>query len=100
MKVKRICFVDELQDFSRVHAKSGGLTLNNDYNALYAEYLFRAKGNTNDWLSYKVAAPIESVKVVAFYAKDMADLTLQVSADGETFSNLRPRARNAAWAAR
>jgi mannan endo-1,4-beta-mannosidase len=88
--VKRVCLADELQDFSRVHAKSDGLALNNDYNALYAEYLFRAKGNTNDWLSYKVPAPIESVKVVAFYAKDAADLTLQVSADGKTFDNLRP----------
>jgi mannan endo-1,4-beta-mannosidase len=88
--VKRVCLADELQDFSRVHAKSGGLTLDNDYNALYAEYLFRAKGNTNDWLSYNVAAPLESVKVVAFYAKDMTDLTLHVSADGVTFRDLRP----------
>jgi hypothetical protein len=91
VKVKRVCFVDELQDFSRVHAKSGGLTLNNDYNALYAEYLFRAKGSTNDWLSYKVAAPIESVKVVAFFAKDTADLTLQVSAEGRKFTALEPK---------
>ena len=41
--VKRVCLADELQDFSRAHAKSDGLKLNNDYNALYAEYLFRAK---------------------------------------------------------
>lgn len=88
--VKRVCLADELQDFSRVHAQSAGLTLTNDYNALYAEYLFRAKGNTTDWLSYQVAAPIESVKVVAFYAKELAGLTLQVSADGETFRNLQP----------
>jgi hypothetical protein len=90
VKVKRVCLADELQDCSRVHAKSDGLKLNNDYNALYAEYLFRAKGSTNDWLSYKVAAHIESVKVTAFFAKDTADLTLQVSADGRTFTALQP----------
>jgi hypothetical protein len=88
--VKRVCLADELQDFSRVHAKSDVLMLNNDYNALYAEYLFRAKGNTNDWITYKVPGAIESVKVVAFFGQASADLVLQVSADGTTFSELRP----------
>lgn len=91
VKVKRVCLADELQDFSRVHAKSDGLTMNNDYNAIYAEYLFRAKGSTNDWLSYKVTAPIESVKAVAFFGKQIADLTLQVSADGAKFTDLQPK---------
>ena len=91
VKVKRVCFVDELQDFSRVHAKSDGLTLNNDYNALYAEFLFRAKGSTNDWVSYKVSGPMESVKVTAFFAKELTDLTLQVSADGKTFTALQSK---------
>lgn len=91
VKVKRVCFVDELQDFSRVQAKSGGLTMNNDFNALYAEFLFRAKGGANDWLSYKVPAPMQTVKVVAFFAKEMTDLTLQVSADGKKFTTLQPK---------
>ena len=91
VKVKRVCFVDELQDFSRVHAKSDGLTLNNEYNALYAEYLFRAKGGANDWLSYQVPAPMQSVKVVAFFGKEIADLTLQVSPDGKKFATLQPK---------
>ena len=78
VNVRRICLADELQDFSRVAAKSDGLTLNNDYNALYAEYLFRAKGSTNDWLSYKVPGKIELVKAVAFCPGDkIADLQLQ-----------------------
>ena len=89
--VKRICFVDELQDFSRVSAKSAGLKLNNEYNCLYAEYLFRAKGSTNDWVTYQVPAPMESVKVVAFLGKESADLALQVSGDGTTFTDLKPK---------
>lgn len=91
VEVKRVCFVDELQDFSRVQARSDGLTMNNDYNALYAEFLFRAKGGANDWLSYKVPAPMKTVKVIAFFAKELADLTLQVSADGKKFTVLQPK---------
>jgi len=76
--VKRLCFVDELQDFSRVAARSDGLRLNNDYNALYAEFLFRAKGSTNDWLTYKVPGTIESINIVAFCSGDkISDLQLQ-----------------------
>ncbi|MBI5684888.1 MAG: cellulase family glycosylhydrolase [Verrucomicrobia bacterium] len=91
VNVKHVCFADELQDFSRVQAKSDTLKLDNDYNAIYAEYLFRAKGSTNDWLSYKVPAAMMSVKVTAFFAKETADLTLQVSADGKKFITLQPK---------
>lgn len=90
VKVAEVCFVDELQDFSRVLAKSDGLELNNDYNAMYAEYLFRAKGDTNDWASYRVGGKIDSVKVVAFHGKERADLELRVSRDGEEFVSLEP----------
>jgi len=90
VQVKRVCLADELQDFSRIHARSDGLTLNNDYNALYAEFLFRAKGSTNDWLAYKVPGKIESIKVIAFFGQDIADFTFHVSADGTTFNNLQP----------
>jgi hypothetical protein len=90
-KVERICLADELQDFSRVLGKSEGLTLTNDFNALYAEYLFRAKGTAGDWLSYEVPGPMQSVKIVAFCAKDLADLTLQVSADGRIFTPIQPQ---------
>ena len=91
--VKRVCLVDELQDFSRVAAKSDGLKLDNNYNAVYAEYLFRAVGDANEWVRYETAGPIEKVKVVAFFPKDAPDLTLQVSADGKTFAALESQRR-------
>ncbi len=84
--VKRVCLADELQDFSKALAKSEGLKPNNDYNALYAEYLFRAQGSAGDWISYRVPSHIESVRIVTFFAKDIADFTLELSADGESFS--------------
>jgi mannan endo-1,4-beta-mannosidase len=88
--VKRVCLADEFQDFTRVHAKSEGLKLNNDYNALYAEYLFRAQGSTNDWITYRLPVPIESVKAVAFFAKEPSDFTFHVSRDGRIFTALEP----------
>jgi len=91
VKVERICLADELQDFSRVLGKSEGLTSTNDFNALYAEYLFRAKGTAGDWLSYEVPGPMQSVKIVAFCGKEIADLTLQVSADGRIFAPIQPQ---------
>ena len=89
VRVKRACFVDELQDFSRVRAKSDGLVLNNDYNALYAEYLFRANGKSGDWIIYQVAGDIESVKATTFFDKNLADFSVQASADGRTFSPIK-----------
>ncbi len=86
--VKRVCLVDELQDFTRCRAKSDGLKLNNEYNALYAEYLFRANGGTNDWIEYDVPAPIESIRVVAFFAKEISDFKFQISNEGKSFAPL------------
>jgi hypothetical protein len=94
VQVKRVCLADELQDFSRVLAKSAGLKLDNDYNALYAEYLFRAQGSTNDWITYQVPAAIESVKVIGFFAKEIGDFELRVSSDGTTFTALKPERKS------
>lgn len=86
--VKRVCFVDELQDFSRVLAKSDGLTLDNAYNGLFAEYLFRARGAADDSLTYRVPGAIEAVKVHAFFAEPAGELSFEVSADGVTYTAL------------
>ena len=85
--VKEVCAVDEFQDLSRVAVRSQGLTLDNTYNARYAEYLFRVKGSTNDWIGYAVAGPVREVRVTAFFlAGSVSDPIFQVSADGLTFA--------------
>lgn len=86
IEVKRVCLADELQDFSRCRTKSDGLTLNNEYNALYAEYLFRAKGTTNDWIAYEVPAALESVRAVAFFAKEVSGFRFRVSGGGDAYA--------------
>jgi hypothetical protein len=85
--VKRVCLADELQDFSRVKARSEGLRVTNEYNGMYAEYLFRAQGEKDDWVTYEVPRAIRSIRVVAFYAT-VSDLTFQGSADGHQFTDL------------
>ena len=84
--IREVCTVDEFQDLSRVAGRSQGLTLDNTYNARYAEYLFRVKGSSNDWIGYTVAGPIREVRVTAFFlAGNVSDPVFQVSADGQTF---------------
>jgi len=84
--IREVCLADELQDFGRVRDKSAELTLTNDYNGMYAEYLFRAQGDAGQWLTYEVPGPMRQVKVVAFSAE--ADVKLHVSADGQSYAEL------------
>jgi len=88
--VRRVCLADELQDLGRMKAHSNGLELTNDYNGMYAEYLFRAKGDQADWALYEVPRPIQSVRIVAFFAKEASDFKVQTSADGRQFTDLTP----------
>ncbi len=93
IRVKEVCLVDELQDFSLAREKSEGLTLNNDYNGVYAEYLFRARGTDGDWIRYQVPGSIRLIQVVAFYVADAAELTFQASSDGNRWVELAPSRR-------
>ena len=86
--VQQVCLVDELQDLTRAQATSGGLKLNNDFNALYAEFLFRAQGAANEWISYRVPGGIATVKVVGFTGEAGGDLMLESSPDGTQFAPL------------
>ncbi|MEI7732473.1 MAG: hypothetical protein WCO56_23075 [Verrucomicrobiota bacterium] len=84
VRVNRVCMVDELQDFSRAHSRSPQLQLNNDFNALYAEYMFRARGSTNDWIIYQVPG-MTAIKVTAFYKDPWNDISFEVSPDGKSY---------------
>jgi len=89
VKVKEVCFVDEFHDLARASGRSGGLTLDNTYNARYAEHLFRVNGTTNDWLSYAVAGPVREVRVTAFFQPSsgpVADPAFLASAGGQRFA--------------
>lgn len=91
VRVKCACLMDELQDFHMVHARSEGLVLSNEFNGLYAEHLFRAKGAAGDWLVYRVPGHIESIKLVAWCTETVSDPAMQASPDGAGFVALNPR---------
>lgn len=86
VEVKRLCFVDELQDLSRVHSKSAGLTLDNEYNGLFAEYLYRARGAEGEWIVYRLPGPLQSLRVSACLTDPAMDLGFAVSTDGGAFT--------------
>jgi hypothetical protein len=86
---KNACLVDEFLDFSRVHTKSDGLAINNTFNAMYAEYLFRAQADAGAWVAYKAEGAIQRVKVSAWFKGKPADLTIQVSADGAAYTDAK-----------
>ncbi|MCX5682551.1 MAG: hypothetical protein NT049_02555, partial [Planctomycetota bacterium] len=89
-QVKGVCFVDELKDLALAHAKSDGLTLVNDHDGCYAEYLYRAKGEKGEWLVYNVPGEITSFKIVAWFTEKVSDLALQASRDEKEFTDIKP----------
>lgn len=90
VSIKAVCLVDEMQNFDLVCAKSGGLSLVNDRNRDYAEYLFRVKGNSGDWMTYELPTALTAIRLVGFGTEGTADLVLQVSPDGNAFSDISP----------
>lgn len=89
--IQQLCLVDELQDFTVAQAHAGTLALNNAFNALYAEHLFRAKGVADDWIRYQVPGTITSLALTAFQAQQPLVLIIEVSGDGEVWSRIEPQ---------
>jgi hypothetical protein len=96
VNVRHVCRVDELMDFSRVHAKSKGLTLTNAYNGLYAESLFRARGDRGAWVAYKTPAMI-AFRVWTWFRENPVDPEFQVSADGMSYAPVPSQRRETAF---
>ena len=89
IQVKEVCLVDEFHDLTRVTGKSEGLTLDNTYNARYAEYLFRVRGEADDWIGYSVTGSVREARVTAFFVPEQGpirDPVFLASADGQTFA--------------
>ena len=93
VKVKAACLVDELQGFSLTADRSEKLTLDNTYNALYAEYLFRAKGDKGEWLAYQTPGDISSFKVTTWFAGQPSDFGFEASPDGKAYQTVKVERR-------
>lgn len=85
VKVSQNTMVDELTDFSKVSATSGNLEIQSRDCRSAMEDAHRAGGSAGSTLVYRVGSPITKARVFVFFPKDIADLKLSLSADGNAF---------------
>jgi len=88
VEIEQICVVDELRDFSIAQTHSDDLELVNAANSYYGEYLYRARGDVNDVLLYRLPLDISRVKLWAWGPAGQPHYRLSVSADGNDFKPL------------
>lgn len=87
--------VDEFHDLRKARAASAGLVINNDYNGLYAEYLYRAKGTAGDHLVYELPGDATLIQLWAFHGEGSCDPVVAVSANGRDYVPVPWEARQA-----
>jgi len=85
VKVTRATLVDELADFTRLHAREGNLDIRERDCRQAKEDAHRVRGEAGSVLVYKLPSTIEGFRVFAFFPKDVTDLKFAVSADGQGF---------------
>ena len=86
--VTNATLVDELADFSKVHARQGALEIKTRDSRKTKEDAHRAAGNAGDALVYRLATPVESFRVFVFFPRAVADPKFAVSADGQTYRDV------------
>ena len=85
VEVTQVTFVDELADFTKVHARSGELEIKSRDCRSALEDAHRAAGQAGSTLVYRIASPIAKARVFVFFPKDVAELKISLSADGQAF---------------
>ena len=83
--VSQVTFVDELADFSKVHSRSGELEIKSRDCRSALEDAHRAAGQAGSTLVYRIGSPIAKARVFVFFPKDISDLKISLSADGQAF---------------
>lgn len=91
VRVTQRTLVDELTDFSKVHARLGELEIKDRDCRQAKEDAHRAAGPAGSGLVYRLPAPARSVCAYVFFPKDITDLKLSVSADGKDFREVKPK---------
>jgi hypothetical protein len=86
--VTHATLVDELADFSKVHARQGqiGITTRNCRRA--KEDAHRAAGDAGDALIYELPTSIEGFRVLTFFPRNVVDLKCSISNDGQTYNDI------------
>lgn len=85
VSVRDLTLVDELADFSKVHARQGSIEIKTRDCRRAKEDAHRAAGEAGSALTYQLPSSIESFRVFAFFPHELADLKFAVSADGHAY---------------
>ncbi len=88
VKVMRATFVDELANFSRLHAREGQFEIRSRDCRQAKEDAHRARGEAGSALVYRLPTTIEDFRVFAFYPREVTDLKFAVSADGQSYRDV------------
>jgi hypothetical protein len=88
VKVKFATLVDELADFSKIHAQSGGWKLATHDGRAAREDAHRAAGTAGDTLIYELPSAVESFRVTALFPNAVNDVKFSISADGQNFQDV------------
>ncbi|MBN2314221.1 MAG: hypothetical protein JXM79_09845 [Sedimentisphaerales bacterium] len=77
--------VDEMRDMQSVHKHSNKLSLEIKQARNFKEDAHRLRGQSGEYIVYKVEGPIHSWKVFSFFPKEIIDFKFLVSTDGRDF---------------
>lgn len=88
VRVREICLVDEFHTLDLPVDRSPGLRVVNEYNALYAEYLFRAAGGPSEFLVYAVPGDITRVRLTVFFEGEPSLPAIEASAGGTVWHSV------------
>ena len=87
--VTHATLVDELADFSKVHARRGQIEITTRNCRRAKEDAHRAAGNAGDALIYELPASIEGFRVFVFFPENVADPKFAISADGRNYHDVK-----------
>jgi mannan endo-1,4-beta-mannosidase len=86
--------VDNLADFSKVHARQGNLKIATHNCRKAKEDVARAVGTAGDALIYRLPTPIEGFRVFTFFPGAVADPKFAVLADGRMYHEITAQKEN------
>jgi mannan endo-1,4-beta-mannosidase len=85
VRVLQTTLVDELADFSKVHARSGKLEIQSRDCRSAMEDAHRASGSAGSALVYQVKSPMAKVRVFVFFPQERTDLRFGLSSDEKDY---------------
>jgi hypothetical protein len=85
VKVRSLCIVDGMKDFTRMESHNGELTPVSNEARKAKEDFHRIRGEKGSILIYRLPGVVRSWSVDAFFPDDIRDFTFTVSVDGSRF---------------